>query len=93
MTIALPNHFATLVPINTMFDCSAIGVLSGKVSLYLLTGLDSPVKAKSLVPNHLDSITLASAATDLPSSKSIRSPGTKSSTFISCCLPSLMTVA
>ncbi len=90
---ALPE--VTPVPRNTRFFCSARGRSgsSARVSVVLVTGVDSPVRAASLTWSDSTSSRRRSAGTMRPWSISTTSPGTRCALSISRGSPSRITRA
>ncbi len=78
VTTALASPATTKVPIQTIFDWSAMATFLVKTMECLLTGKDSPVREASWVLRFLCSIILASAGILSPSSINKTSPGTTS---------------
>ena len=77
-----------------MFNMSPnVSSFCATISAFFKTGSVSPVKLDSSIFKLWLSNNLQSAGTYVPASNSTISPGTKSSAWISCILPSLTTFA
>ena len=92
MAIPFPLPFVITLPANAIFFLSASSVFLINKSVFLDFGIDSPVKIDSFISKFLVSISLISAGTFAPVSKSIISPTTTSSELISFNIPSLITL-
>ncbi len=94
ITTALPVPEATLVPEKIRFGISRRWSISSSTgSAIFRTGTDSPVRIELFVLSSNSSMSLPSAETISPSSKTRRSPGTRSLAGICTISPSLTTLA